>query len=389
MLPPHLEGTGFGEGGFSEDRHLTATVDERLDCVVIGAGVVGLAAARALALAGRDVVVLEAGDTFGGGISSRNSEVIHAGMYYPAGSLKARLCVAGNKMLRQFAALHGVPFKMTGKLIVATDDAEAAQLTTILERGHANGVEALRALPAEEARALEPALNCTAALFSASTGVIDTHSLMLALLGEAEEHGAVVAFRSPVTGGHAAEDGVVLEIGGDEPSRFAARTIVIAAGLSSCAVARSLGLPAVPADALCKGNYFTLAGRMPFRHLVYPVPVAAGLGVHYTLDLAGRGRFGPDVEWIEREDYTVDPARADSFYGAIRRYWPGLPDGALEPAYAGIRPKLHGPADPACDFMVQGPRDHGVPGVVALYGIESPGLTSCLALADLVREMAA
>ncbi|MGE5475830.1 MAG: NAD(P)/FAD-dependent oxidoreductase [Bacteroidales bacterium] len=368
---------------------MTSTGAERLDCVVIGAGVVGLAAARALALAGREVVVLEAGGAIGGGISSRNSEVIHAGMYYPAGSLKARLCVAGNKMLRQFAVLHGVPFEMVGKLIVATDDAEAAQLAAILERGRANGVEGLHALPAEEARAMEPALNCTAALFSPATGIIDTHSLMLALLGEAEEHGAMVAFRSPVVGGAVAEDGVLLEVGGSQPSRILARSVVIAAGLSCCPVARSLGMPGVPADYLCKGNYFTLTGKMPFRRLVYPVPVAAGLGVHYTLDLAGRGRFGPDVEWVEREDYVVDPARAQSFYGAIRRYWPALPDGALEPAYAGIRPKIQGPNDPARDFVVQGPRDHGVPGVVALYGIESPGLTSCLALAELVRELAA
>lgn len=367
---------------------MTNSACEQLDCVVIGAGVVGLAAARALALAGREVVVLEAGDAIGGGISSRNSEVIHAGMYYPAGSLKARLCVAGNRLLRDFAALHGVPFKMVGKLIVATDEAEAAQLNAILEKGRVNKVEGLRAISGAEARAMEPALNCTAALFSPATGIIDTHALMLALLGEAEEHGTVIAFRSPVTGGRPVEDGMELEVGGAEPSRLRARTVVLAAGLSSCPLARSLGLPGVPQDYLCKGNYFTLTGRMPFQHLVYPVPVAAGLGVHYTLDLAGRGRFGPDVEWIEHEDYVVDPARCQSFYGAIRRYWPDLADNALEPAYAGIRPKIQGPSDPARDFLVQGPRDHGVSGVVALYGIESPGLTSSLALGELVRELA-
>ncbi|HTH15911.1 MAG TPA: NAD(P)/FAD-dependent oxidoreductase [Magnetospirillum sp.] len=364
-------------------------MSERIDCVVIGAGIVGLAAARALALAGREVVVLEAEGAIGTGISSRNSEVIHAGMYYPAGSLKARLCVAGNKMLRQFAVMHGVPFKMVGKLIVATDAQEEKALSAILERGRANGVEGLRAIPASEALAMEPALNCSAALFSPTTGIIDTHTLMLALQGEAEEHGAVVAFRSPVLGGRAVDDGMELEVGGTQPTRLHARTVVIAAGLSSCKVARALGLPGVPADYLCKGNYFTLTGKVPFQRLVYPVPVAAGLGVHYTLDMGGRGRFGPDVEWIEREDYQVDPARADSFYGAIRHYWPALPDGALEPAYAGIRPKIQGPGDPARDFLVHGFKDHGVPGVVALYGIESPGLTSCLALADLVREIAA
>ncbi|MCR6631151.1 MAG: NAD(P)/FAD-dependent oxidoreductase [Magnetospirillum sp.] len=384
MLPRHLEGLGF-----DEDKDLTSGASERIDCVVIGAGIVGLAAARALALAGREVVVLEAAGAIGTGVSSRNSEVIHAGMYYPAGSLKARLCVAGNRLLRDFAGLHGVPFRMVGKLIVATDAAEEKALAGILERGLANGVDGLRAIPAAEARAMEPALHCTAALFSPATGIIDTHALMLALQGEAEEHGAVIAFRSPVTGGRVGESGVELEVGGAEPSRFLARTVIIAAGLSSCQVGRALGLPEVPADYLCKGNYFTLTGRMPFRRLVYPVPVAAGLGVHYTLDMAGRGRFGPDVEWIEREDYVVDPARCQSFYGAIRRYWPDLPDGALEPAYAGIRPKIQGPGDAARDFLVQGPKEHGVPGVVALYGIESPGLTSCLALGELVRELAA
>ncbi|MGE5503408.1 MAG: NAD(P)/FAD-dependent oxidoreductase [Actinomycetota bacterium] len=360
---------------------------ERIDCAVIGAGVVGLAVARALALAGREVVVLEAEGAIGTGISSRNSEVVHAGMYYAKDSLKARLCVAGNRTLRDFATERGVPLSMVGKLIVATDAEEEAQLAAILAKGHANGCTGLHAVSAAEARAMEPSLACTAALYSPDTGIIDSHALMLALLGEAEEHGTSVAFHAPVTGGRAGDDSMVLDVGGAEPMRLHCRSVVVSAGLKAPAVARALGLPAVPQDYLCKGNYFTLAGKMPFSRLVYPVPVAAGLGVHYTLDLAGRGRFGPDVEWVEREDYVVDPRRADSFYAAIRRYWPGLADGALEPAYAGIRPKIQAPDQPARDFLVHGPADHGVPGVVALYGIESPGLTSCLPLAAMVREM--
>lgn len=382
MLPPHVEASRFGE-----DNNLTAAGVERIDCAVIGAGVVGLAVARALALAGREVVILEAEGTIGTGISSRNSEVIHAGMYYPAGSLRARLCVAGNRMLRDFAAAHSVPHRMTGKLIVATDAGEEAKLADILARGRASGVEGLAPLPAAEAKAMEPELSCTAALHSPATGIIDSHALMLALQGEAEEHGAVVAFHAPVTGGRAGDDGMDLSVGGAQPTRLLARHVVIAAGLSSCPLARALGLARVPREHLCKGNYFTLSGRMPFHRLVYPVPVAAGLGVHYTVDMGGRGRFGPDVEWIERPDYRVDPRRAESFYAAIRRYWPGLPDGALDTAYAGIRPKIHGPDEPAADFAIHGPAEHGTPGVVALYGIESPGLTSCLALAELVKEM--
>lgn len=236
---------------------------------------------------------------------------------------------------------------------------------------------------------MEPALACTAALWSPLTGIIDSHALMLSLLGEAEERGAALALNSPVLGGRAVEGGIEFDVGGAEPMRLVARSVVVAAGLASCRVARSLGLAGVPREHLCKGSYFTLTGRTPFSRLVYPVPVAAGLGIHFTLDLAGRGRFGPDVEWVEAEDYRVDPARADTFAAAIRRYWPGLPDGALEPGYVGIRPKISGPGEAAADFAVHGPRDHSVPGVVALYGIESPGLTSCLALADLVREMAA
>jgi len=371
--------TGNGDKGLAD----------RIDCAVIGAGIVGLACARALAMAGREVVILEAGDSIGGGVSSRNSEVIHAGMYYPAGSLKARLCVAGNRLLRDFAASHGVDFRMVGKLIVATDPAEEAKLADIMARARVNGCTGLAPIAAARAREMEPALSCTAALFSADTGIVDTHALMLALLGEAEAQGAVLALQSPVGGGRSGDDGILLEIGGAEPTRLLARTVIIAAGLSSCPVARSLGLAAVPRNHLCKGNYFTLTGAMPFSRLVYPVPVAAGLGVHYTLDLSGRGRFGPDVEWVAAEDYRVDPKRAESFYAAIRRYWPDLADGALEPAYAGIRPKINAEHEPAADFAVHGPDRHGAAGVVALYGIESPGLTSCLALAELVKEMAA
>jgi L-2-hydroxyglutarate oxidase LhgO len=360
---------------------------ERIDCAVIGAGVVGLAVARALAMAGREVVVLEAEGAVGTGISSRNSEVIHAGMYYPKGSLKARLCVSGNRLLRRFAAAHGVPYGMVGKLIVATDAEEEAALAAILAKGQDNGVEGLTALSAAEAHGLEPELECRAALLSPSTGIIDSHALMLALQGDAEAHGATVAFKSPVVGGRAGESSTLLDVGGADPMTLEARTVVVSTGLAAPKVAAALGLPGVPPAYLCKGNYFSLTGKTPFSRLVYPVPVAAGLGVHFTLDLGGRGRFGPDVEWVEREDYVVAPRRGDAFYAGIRRYWPGLADGALEPAYAGIRPKIQAPGEAARDFLIHGPQDHGVAGVVVLYGIESPGLTSCLAIAEYVKEM--
>jgi L-2-hydroxyglutarate oxidase LhgO len=355
---------------------------ERVDCVVIGAGLVGLAVARALSAAGRDVLVLEAAGAIGTGISSRNSEVVHAGLYYPKDSLKAQLCVAGNRLLRAYAAQRGVGLSMVGKLIVATDADEEQRLAAILAAGHANGAHTLHAISVAEAQALEPDLRCTAALLSPDTGIIDSHALMLALLADAEAGGATLALRAPVIGG----EGTRLEIGGADPMTLQANTVVIAAGLTSCAVAASLGLAAVPDAHLCKGNYFTLTGRMPFRRLVYPVPVAAGLGVHYTVDLAGRGRFGPDVEWVDHVDYAVDPGRAAAFAAAIRRYWPGLTPDRLEPGHAGIRPKITAPGDPAADFVIHGPAQHGQSGVVALYGIESPGLTACLALADLVKE---
>jgi L-2-hydroxyglutarate oxidase LhgO len=365
---------------------------EQIECVVIGAGVVGLAVARALAEAGREVLVLEAAEGIGTETSSRNSEVIHAGIYYPRDSLMARLCVQGKRMLYAFCAEHGVAHRNCGKLIVATDAAEVEKLAGIRAAAAANGVDDLRPLTPSEATALEPALACTAALLSPSTGIVDSHAYMLALQGAAEAAGALFAFHAPVIGGQATEEGVVLEVGGAERMRLAARLVVNAAGLRAPAVARGVrGMPTqlVPTEYYAKGSYFVLAGRNPFGRLIYPVPVPGGLGVHLTIDLAGQARFGPDVEWVPEPDYTVDPRRAESFYAAIRRYWPALPDGALQPGYAGVRPKIVPPAVAKQDFVVQGPAAHGVAGLVNLFGIESPGLTAAIALAELVRDAAA
>ena len=361
---------------------------EKIDCAVIGAGVIGLAVARALAAQGREVLILEAENAFGTGISARNSEVIHAGIYYPAGSLKACFCVAGRALLYDYCAERGIAHRRCGKLIVAADEAQRERLDHIAAAAAANGVGDLRRLTRDEARALEPALECRAALLSPSTGIIDSHALMLSLLGDAERDSAVLAVNSPVTVGEIATDGIVLEVGsGDEAMRLKAATVVNCAGLGAQGVAHGLrGLPGetVPPLHYAKGNYYSLAGRAPFARLIYPVPEAAGLGVHLTLDLGGQARFGPDVEWIDAIDYTVDPKRAEAFYAEVRRYWPQLPDGALLPAYAGIRPKPHAPDAAARDFLVSGPTEHGVPGLVNLYGIESPGLTACLALAEHV-----
>jgi L-2-hydroxyglutarate oxidase LhgO len=363
---------------------------EQVDAIIIGAGVVGLAIARALALGGREVIVLESESTIGTGTSSRNSEVIHAGIYYPPDSLKAKLCVAGRLALYPFLAEHGIPHRRCGKLIVATDPGQISGLEKLHAQAKANGVADLRMLSAREARALEPQLACVAALESPSTGIVDSHAFMLGLRGEAEDHGAAIAFRSPLLAGRIREGGIELEVGGAEPMRLFAQTVVNCAGLFAQDVARSIGgFPAerIPPAHYCKGNYFSLSGRSPFSRLVYPAPEAAGLGVHLTLDLAGRARFGPDVEWIERVDYDVDPRRAKVFYNAIRSYWPNLKDGALQPAYSGIRPKLHAHGRPASDFLIQGPIDHGVPGFVNLFGIESPGLTAALTIGDHVREL--
>lgn len=360
---------------------------DRVECVVIGAGVVGLAVARALALAGREVVILETEDAIGTHTSSRNSEVIHAGIYYPQGSLKARACIAGRDRLYPYCAGHGVPHRRCGKLIVATNEGQVFELKEILRKAHRNGVTDVVEIPAAEAMRMEPALHCVAALHSPSTGIIDSHALMLAYLGDAEAAGAMLALKSPLIGCSFSSGKFVLHVGGEEPTEITAKTLINSAGLRAPSVARLIaGFPPekIPRELYAKGNYYSLTGRPPFSRLVYPVPEPGGLGVHVTLDLAGQTRFGPDVEWVDRIGYDVDPKRADRFYAAIRRYWPALPDGALAPGYAGIRPKISGPNEPAADFVVQGPAGHGVPGLVNLYGIESPGLTASLALADEV-----
>jgi L-2-hydroxyglutarate oxidase LhgO len=355
-----------------------------VDAIVIGAGVIGIAAARALAQGGRSVVVLEAAEGIGTETSSRNSEVIHAGLYYPAGSLKAKLCVEGRKALYAFCDSHGVPYRRCGKLIVATDEAELAAVEGIRGKGLVNGCDDLVMISAAEAMGMEPALSCIGALWSPSTGILDSHAYMLALQGDAEEAGAAFAFHTPFLRADVSGNVIIVETGGAEPMRLTCNVLVNCAGLHASKAAAAMdGLYAghVPVTNYAKGNYFVLSGRAPFSRLIYPAPHAHGLGVHLTLDLGGQARFGPDVEWIETVDYAVDPSRCEGFDEAIRRYWPGLPDGALSPGYAGIRPKICGPHDPAPDFRIDGPEVHGVPGLVNLFGIESPGLTASLAIA--------
>jgi L-2-hydroxyglutarate oxidase LhgO len=364
---------------------------EKLDAVVIGAGVVGLAVARALAMSGREVVVLDSEDAIGTHTSSRNSEVIHAGIYYPQGSLKARACVDGKEKLYEYCVSHGVAHKRTGKLIVAADVSQLSELRAIQQKAHANGVTDVVWMTRAQALALEPDLHCVAALYSPSTGIIDSHALMLAYLGDAESHGAMLALKSHLLGAEVVSDGFVLHVAGSEAMTVKTSILVNSAGLKAPSVAKSIegyDPKLAPPELYAKGNYYSLTGKNPFKRLIYPVPEPGGLGVHVTLDLAGQARFGPDVEWIERISYDVDPRRADRFYAAIRRYWPGLPDGALAPGYAGIRPKTAGPRDPAPDFHIQGVAEHRVPGLVNMFGIESPGLTASLALAEAVlREV--
>jgi L-2-hydroxyglutarate oxidase LhgO len=364
---------------------------DRVDCVVVGAGVIGLAVARRLARAGREVIVLEAAEGIGTVTSSRNSEVIHAGIYYKAGSLMARMCVSGKHALYAYCADHGIPHKNCGKLIVATSRKETEKLQSIRTHAQANGVLDMQTLSGEAARALEPALNCDAALLSPSTGIIDSHSYMLSLRGEAEDAGAAFAFHTPLLRAKAIRGKFEIDAGGETPMTLECGVLVNAAGLDAPAIARTIeGLPleAVPQAYLAKGNYFSCSAKAPFSRLIYPVPEPGGLGVHLTLDMAGQARFGPDVQWVDHIDYAVDPARAERFYPAIRKYWPALPDGALMPSYSGMRPKIVPPQIASQDFVIQGPKEHGVDGLINLFGIESPGLTSSLAIADHVGELA-
>lgn len=367
---------------------------ETVEVAVAGAGVIGLAIARRFARSGHEVVILEAADAIGTETSSRNSEVIHAGLYYPPGSLRARLCVTGKKALYRYCAEHGVSAPRLGKLLVAVSDDDIPGLETIAAQAKRSGVDDLKWLDGIEAQRLEPALRCRRALLSPSTGIVDSHGLMLSLQGDAEAAGAAIAFRSPILRASITDDGIEIEVGGPAPGRLVARHLINCSGLGAQSLASAIGsMPRdrIPRLYLGKGSYFILAGRSPFRRLIYPVPApqAAGwLGVHVTLDLNGHARFGPDLEYVDRIDYAVDAARAAPFYAAVRRYWPDLSDGALLPGYAGIRPKLSRPGEPTVDFVIQGPADHGVPGLINLFGIDSPGLTSCLAIADHVGRMA-
>lgn len=360
---------------------------DTVEAIVIGAGVIGLACARAIAHTGREVILIEDQPTFGTGVSSRNSEVIHAGIYYPAGSLKAQLCVRGKQLLYEFCNDHQVPHRRTGKLIVASSNDQLASLRTIQDKAIANGVHGLRVLSGEEVRELEPPLSVAGALLSPSTGIIDSHALMVGLLGDAERHGAVLAVDSPAIDIEVKAKGIRVRAGRNETIELHSDWVINAAGLQAIDVAKKIrGLPkrCIPSAYYAKGNYFSCSQSVSFNHLIYPLPEPGGLGVHLTLDLAGQARFGPDVEWVETLDYQVNANRGGKFYGAIRRYWPTLKDGALQPAYAGIRPKIVGPGEGDADFVIQTERVHGVRGLVNLFGIESPGLTSSLAIAEYV-----
>ncbi len=364
---------------------------EKTGAIVIGAGVVGLACARALAQRGIEVIIIERNSAFGQETSARNSEVIHAGIYYPKNSLRAELCVQGNRELYEYCSERGIAHRRCGKLIVATHHQHEKKLHDLQRQAESNGVTDTRMLTGGQAMALEPELRCVAALHSPSTGIVDSHALMLTLLGDAESNGAVISLKTEVKAGEIGSQGTLLLVNsGGEEMLITADYVINSAGLSAVPLAKAMdGYPQelIPVAHYAKGNYFALAGRTPFSRLVYPVPEEGGLGVHLTLDLGGQARFGPDVEWIDTIDYTVDPRRSEGFYSEIRKYWPALPDNALMPAYCGIRPKISGPNAPAADFIIQGPETHGIRGIVNLFGIESPGLTSCLSIASKVCSL--
>jgi L-2-hydroxyglutarate oxidase LhgO len=369
---------------------------EYVQTVVIGAGIVGLAVARALAISGREVIVLESENAIGTGVSARNSEVIHGGMYYPKDSHKARLCVKGKHQLYDYCQSHGVNHKRIGKLIVATSQEEVPTLEGIRQRAIVNGVDDLRFVESDELAELEPNVRAVNALISPSTGIVDSHGLMLALQGDGETHGTMLALSSPVTSVRIENDRFILQIGGDAPMELSCSELINSAGLGALklgACIEGLAKEHVPPQPrlLAKGNYFILSGKSPFNRLIYPVPFVGGLGTHSTLDLAGQTKFGPDAQWVENPNYEVDTSRIESFYTSVRRFWPGLPDNALSPGYSGIRPKLRGPeaGKEFDDFLIQGPLAHNIPGLINLFGIESPGLTSCLAIADEVETLLA
>jgi L-2-hydroxyglutarate oxidase LhgO len=362
----------------------------KIEAVVVGAGVIGLSIARALAARGLEVLVLESEPGIGQGISARNSEVIHAGFYYAPGSLKARLCVEGRRALYQYCAERGVPHRRCGKLVVATTPDEDAAVQALYERAQANGVEDIALIGQPRLQALEPEIQGTSALLSTTTGIVDGHALMLAYQGDAEAAGATVQLHTPFAEARFSGASITLRTGGAEPAEIETGLLVNAAGLQAWDVSsrvRGLDPATIPPRHLTKGSYFSMSGRAPFSHLIYPVPMAGGLGIHLTFDLGGQARFGPDVAWVERIDYGVDPSSAEAFADAIRRYWPGLPEGALEPAYAGIRPRTRGPDETPGDFVIQGPAVTGHRGYIALYGIDSPGLTASLAIGDYVADL--
>ncbi len=358
-----------------------------MQVLVVGAGVIGLAVARNAALAGHEVTVAEKTGGIANGVSSRNSEVVHGGLYYPTNSSRAYHCVRGRRLLYEFCAMHGVDHRKCGKLIVATDYAELAKVETIKTQGEINGVEGLELIGGNAARGLEAELSCIGALLSPESGIVDSHGYMCALWGELEDRGGMIAFETTVERMSYKAPHWQVQFSGNDSGIIEFDAVVNSAGLGAQALARRIdGYPAekVPRLVLAKGNYFSFAGRPVFSRLVYPTPVDGGLGVHVTLDLAGRMRFGPDIEWIAEESYSIDASRADSFYQRIRTYWPGLPDHSLVPDYCGIRPKLTGPGEPAADFMIAGPKAHGMPRLINLFGIESPGLTSSLSIAEEV-----